>query len=1199
MTRPGRTAPNARALQARGVFGWSGRQRGFLRSVVRGQPLLSRVQDPLLTRMLGTMPTPKARVNPRAVPFVPPVAAAKRPAPRSNLIPALEGWTAPKALPIASEPRFRLAPEAPIQPRVPTETVLETERDQIEARSEDINPSPEIETRADVTIDSSRAPEIEMRADETEARDLESPTSSTPIDVSETANLVPQILPETIQESAILEPSQLDALETLEVALTLESETISNDFAPEALREPAQNVVETPADEPTTREARADNARLEHSLTSQAFPEGDQSEQISTRTKQPMPQPFNAPVTPNEMRDQSLSANAAAPNRLEPRVENIQATPDVLAQRPEPRENDRVITPFKRSKNDDVMPEVVKSKPIEQSREPDVFPKETPSGTREIEAVVSPKISDETASVIERLESKPGLPSEIAQVIPSLEISEVRADVLNTLNSRLDAASETPVPQTSPFPPENHQAALEASSPENQAVLEASTPETTLRTVNEPVTEAVDQSSSEIKTDPVQPLETADQTEISSRALDVLERLGPSSEPVAQTPVQSRNDQSEPTRADSPEYLERANQAVPDVTKAREAVSNDAQVNSETPSSTQETRILENTVLDGVPEAATIPSQLEDRVGEPESEPRRLETETVDTTTNELERVQDVIAAFPDASLNQATPQQSEQRLESVPNGTDSIPTDNVPPSSSRPDARVVETFTPRRPRPVAPVKPEASSSAPQTDAPTDTSSTPADDSEAIDRLFQAWRRPEDRFAPNVNTPPSRAPVAPARESQNTVQNAVNDAAPVQASSNTSPSDESDVSPAAPPDALLDTLFRVWTRPEDRFAAREADRFAAREAPRATPNPVPSERSKARTTANTQPESQPSETASRAPVSREIPPRATPRTPAPPTPPEQRGDPGTEATGLTDALPNITSNPAFVAALGTPQVVADALEPTPLPESTRRFLRPIVGMDPSEARVHRGPLADAIAASKDADAVTIGRDVFMAEGHADGEPQTLGLLAHELTHVARSLEPRFVPPVARSFDSIQTRASSPEERLAMDVESRVINQAQARLDSGSSLESGVGELPGPPSNFSDTNNTVQDGVPDSRAERFAPDPWNGLPAPWEPMPAASDTRGSSGTATPAPNFSTPNFSTPSFTSPSAFSSSDAGGAVAQTAERSRDVDAGSGGTHTDHAPDAKGAPKQDMDALARQVYAILKRKLDAERRRGF
>ncbi len=1137
------------------MLGWSGRQRDFLRSVVRGQPLLSRVQDPLVTRMLGAMPTLKARVNPRAVPFVPPVVAVKRPAPRSNVIPALEGWTVPKTRPIASEPRFKLAPEAPIQPRVPTETVLEPERDQIEAGAEDINPSPEVETRAE----------------EVETRDLESPTSSTPIDASGTVDL---------QETATLEPSQLNALETIEAALALESETISNDFAPEALRDPPQYLSETSADE-TTKEARADDATLENSSTSQAVPErNNQPEQISTRAAPQMLESSDATLTPKETRDQTVPA----PNREDSRDENARVISDVLAQRPESRENDRVITPSEQPQNSDAMLEVVESKPIEQPRETDALSKETPSDTREIEPAISSQIPvNEAVSAIETLESKSGIPSEIARVIPSLEISEVRADVLNTLDARLEAASETPVPQTSPF------------LPENQVVLEGS-PEATSRTVNEPAPDVLNRSSSEIKTDSAQPLETADQIEISSRALDVLERLS-TSEPVAQTPTPARENQAEPARPNLP-VLENTNQAVSDIIAAREAVLDDAQVNSGTPSTTQETRIPGNTVLDGVPDVVAIPAQLEERSSASESEPRTLETEAVGETADELERVKDVITAFPDALLNQTTLQQPEQRLESAPNENVLSPTDNAPLSSTRPDAHVVETFTPRRPRPVAPVKPE-SSSAPRADAPTDAAINLADDAEAIDRLFQAWRRPEDRFAPNsnrptLNTPISSTPIAPTRELQNTV----NDAAQIQASNTTSPSDESDVSPAAPPDALLDTLFRVWTRPEDRFAPREVERPN-------TPNPISSETSEARTTTSPQPESQaqPKETASRTPVPRETPPRATPRTPAPPTPPEQRGDPGTEATGLTDALPNITSNPAFVAALGMPQVVADALEPTPLPESTRRFLRPIVGMDPSEARVHRGPLADAIAASKDADAVTIGRDVFVADGHADGQPETLGLLAHELTHVARSLEPRFVPPVARSFDSIQTRASSPEERLAMDVESRVINEAQARLDSGSSLESGSGEISGPPSSFFDTNNTVQDGIPDSRAERSS-DPWNGLPAPWEPMPAVNETRNSSGTATPAPNFSTPNFSTPSFsapsfTAPSAFSSSDAGGAVAQTAERSRDVDAGSGGAHTDHAPDAKGAPKQDMDALARQVYAILKRKLDAERRRGF
>jgi Domain of unknown function (DUF4157) len=1167
--------------------------------VVRGQPLLSRVQDPLVTRMLGTTLALKARVNPRAVPFVPPVATMKRPTPRSNVIPALEGWTAPKARPIASEPRFRLAPEAPIQPRVPTETVLESEPaevpQQIETRSDDINVLPEIETRVDATIDSSNALDIELQADETEARDLESLNSSTPVDAPETIDL---------QETATLAPSQLNALETLEAGLTLESETISNDFAPESLQEPAQNLVDMPADELTTREARADDAMLENSSTSQVFPEGDQVERISTRAAPQILESFDATLTPKETRDQTVSA----PTREEVRDENARVISDALAKRPETRENDRVITSFEQPQNNDAMLEMVKSKPIEQPSETDALSKETPSGTREIEVALPSQIPvSETAPAIEILESTPAISLEIAQVMqplvtPPLEISEVRADVLNTLNARLEAASEIPVPETSPFPPEN-QVVFEASSSENQVALKAS-PEAVSRPVNEPVLDALDKPSRQTTTDALQPLETADQIEISSRALDVLDRLAPSSEPVVQTPTPSPVDQSEPARANPP-VLERANRAVPDAVEAREAVLDDNQPNSETPSSTQETRIPRDTVLDGVPEAEMIPAQLEDRAGEAESEPRSLEAETIDTTTNELGRVQDALAVLPDAMPNPATPQQPEQRLEST-NENASTPTDNAPRSSIRPDAHVVETFMPRRPRPVAPAKLE-SSSAPRADAPTDAAINPVDDAEAIDRLFQAWRRPEDRFAPNSNRPTPNAP--PTRAAQpNTVQNAVNDATPIQASSNTPASDESDVSPAAPPDALLDTLFRVWTRPEDRFAPREdrlasrEDRLASREIPRPNaPNPSPIDAPQPRPTVNPRPESQaqPGETASRAPVSRETAPQATPRSPAPRTPLEQSGDPGTEANGLADALPNITSNPAFVAALGTPQVVADALEPTPLPESTRRFLRPIVGMDPSEARVHRGPLADAIALSKDADAVTIGRDVFMADGHADGEPETLGLLAHELTHVARFLEPRFVPPVARNTNSFQAPASNPEERLAMDVESRVINEAQARLDSGSSLESGVGEISGPPSSFFDTNNTVQDGVPDSRAERFAPDPWNGLPAPWEPMPAASDTRSSSGTATPAPNFSTPSFSAPSFTAPSAFSSSDAGGAVAQTAERSRDADAGSGGPHTDHAPDAKGAPKQDMDALARQVYAILKRKLDAERRRGF
>lgn len=70
--------------------------------------------------------------------------------------------------------------------------------------------------------------------------------------------------------------------------------------------------------------------------------------------------------------------------------------------------------------------------------------------------------------------------------------------------------------------------------------------------------------------------------------------------------------------------------------------------------------------------------------------------------------------------------------------------------------------------------------------------------------------------------------------------------------------------------------------------------------------------------------------------------------------------------------------------------------------SLRQTLLPHLKFDPAMARLHRGAAAAAAARELDAEAFTIGPDVFFAEGRY--APQTragLGLLAHELTHVGQ------------------------------------------------------------------------------------------------------------------------------------------------------------------------------------------------------
>jgi hypothetical protein len=71
----------------------------------------------------------------------------------------------------------------------------------------------------------------------------------------------------------------------------------------------------------------------------------------------------------------------------------------------------------------------------------------------------------------------------------------------------------------------------------------------------------------------------------------------------------------------------------------------------------------------------------------------------------------------------------------------------------------------------------------------------------------------------------------------------------------------------------------------------------------------------------------------------------------------------------------------------------------PLSASARRFLEPIVGVDPATVNVYQAP--EGTAATRGADAVTVGNNILLAAGQAGESPEALGLLAHELTHVAR------------------------------------------------------------------------------------------------------------------------------------------------------------------------------------------------------
>jgi hypothetical protein len=254
----------------------------------------------------------------------------------------------------------------------------------------------------------------------------------------------------------------------------------------------------------------------------------------------------------------------------------------------------------------------------------------------------------------------------------------------------------------------------------------------------------------------------------------------------------------------------------------------------------------------------------------------------------------------------------------------------------------------------------------------------------------------------------------------------------------------------------------------------------------------------------------------------------------------------------------------------------------PVSESTRRFLAPLVGLDPATVRVHRGESAERLATAYHADAATFGDEVVLASDRDDETPDSVALLAHELTHVAlrRGMSPPVVVDVRGSAD----RPALDEEHHARVVEARVARIAREQL------------LPAPP---------IAVGIPD--------DPWGGLPPPWEPLPDLALPGGQSpppgpplvasvsaaGIATPPLARTAATSAGPSSAPASAAPLSGGGSSTVPPglAAHGRSL-ADSDADHESRAQRPTPPVEPDLDALAHQVYTILRHRLSMERRRG-
>jgi hypothetical protein len=313
---------------------------------------------------------------------------------------------------------------------------------------------------------------------------------------------------------------------------------------------------------------------------------------------------------------------------------------------------------------------------------------------------------------------------------------------------------------------------------------------------------------------------------------------------------------------------------------------------------------------------------------------------------------------------------------------------------------------------------------------------------------------------------------------------------------------------------------------------------------------------------------------------------------------------GAQPTGASQ--PGIAASPAratrFAPPVGaavrstTPGGARLPARPAPsaplLSESNRRFLRAAVGVDPATVRLSRGQDAGRLTSAYRADAVTFGDDVALAPGRGDETAEGLGLLAHELTHVARRRDPTAIPPIARPAEQRSGfRPASPgpatdEEALARIVEAQTVQAARMRF--APPVFPARAEAPvAQPFDKQESARTAPP-VEDAPA---APDRgrWGNLPAPWEPLPDwLAPSRSVEApplpvvTVAPAP---------PAFTTPP-----QPGAPVVHAAETARTLPAPR--QRETPSQEQTPAPAPDIDALARQVYAVLKRRLAAERRRS-
>jgi hypothetical protein len=621
------------------------------------------------------------------------------------------------------------------------------------------------------------------------------------------------------------------------------------------------------------------------------------------------------------------------------------------------------------------------------------------------------------------------------------------------------------------------------------------------------------------------------------------------------------------------------------------------------------------------PQARRAPEALIPEVIAPDRAPTALANPAADSSPGDL-TLSAPVASSPAAPVLSDEAAPAAQPSSSSPAATpDQAPTRNAPSVDAR--GRTVEVYEAKRPRnmPQRPTPKPTPEPAPEPAAPAAPARSHVDALRALNATYElGLNLPEgERAAESASrvSQPDSAPPAPQARSLSdwarALQRTYNpsfaaDEAPADAPQQPVESAPTAQAPEAEPSAPEDTA-KLQAAPAP--AARTLRDWARALQNTYNPPEPQTQRPAASTTLNPAdaPARATSSAGDRADSSTQgratrtfVPPRAPSNSPQTDTASSNRtGLPARPVSPATQTASPGRSSSDSASSLEPSQ---SAVQPPPAPErielsgSARRFLQPLVGVDPADVPVLTGEAVRDFTREQRADAAALEGAVLLPEATNLESPETLGLLAHELVHVAAERQARrFVAPNAEPLSGSSARegASVPvlggdaawrsEEERAQRAEARVARLAREGL-------------------VSDQPSIAQNPAAALEAR------WGGLPAPWQPLPDLPSVPTSPATAPTGAQSSAPGVvslvgagldsgawggaatsSAPSAgvagASPATATNSSFG---AQFAQSERDGAEETGGE--------QGSQEQDIGALAKQVYAVLKRRLQNERNRN-